>query len=297
MAGFITFAYGVLVYFLFLGTFLYAVLFVGNIAGPKTIDSGQAGPLAQAVGVNVLLLGAFALQHSVMARRSFKRRWTRLVPKPAERSTYVLLASLILLLLYWQWRPIPQPVWTVTHPAGVVLLTAAFWLGWVTVLASTFMISHLELFGLRQVLARLRSNPLPEPVFKTPFLYRRIRHPIYFGFILAFWATPQMSYGHLLFALATTGYILIGILLEERDLVALFGEPYRRYQREVGMLLPTLRTRRAQTSKRHASMLLAACVGTSTLLSADTMPGEPQTRVQEKQAAEGARCICLNRSA
>jgi methanethiol S-methyltransferase len=230
--------YGVLAYLLFLGAFLYAIAFVGNLHSLKTIDSGEAGPLIPALMIDTLLLGLFAIQHSVMARPAFKRWWTKFVPQSVERTTYVLLASLALLLLYWQWRPIPEVIWSLTNPTAVVVLQVIFWTGWAIVLISTFLINHFELFGLRQVYARLRRQTLPAPSFKTPFFYKKVRHPIYLGFLLAFWATPSMTAGHFLFAIATTGYILIGIYLEERDLVALFGDQYRRYREQVSMLIP-----------------------------------------------------------
>jgi protein-S-isoprenylcysteine O-methyltransferase Ste14 len=230
--------YGSLVYLVFLATFLYAIAFVGNLPVPKTIDSSEPGSIAIALLVDVLLLAVFAIQHSVMARPAFKRWWTRFVPKSVERTTYVLLSSLALLLLYWQWRPIPEAVWSVTNPTGALVLRTVAWAGWGVALLSTFLINHFELFGLRQVFARLRDQALPSPVFKTPLFYKNVRHPLYLGFLLGFWATPTMTVGHLLFAAATTGYILIGIYLEERDMIAVFGDQYRRYREQVAMLIP-----------------------------------------------------------
>jgi protein-S-isoprenylcysteine O-methyltransferase Ste14 len=239
MARILGMIYGIMAYLVFLGTFLYAIGFVENRLVPKSIDGPEGGPLsAAALLVDAALLGVFAVQHSVMARPAFKRWWTRMVPSAIERSTFVLFASGALLLLYWQWQPVTTPVWTVNQPAFEHALDGVSWLGWALVLASTFLISHFELFGVVQVFARLRGRSLPEAKFRTPGLYRYVRHPIYLGFILAFWSTSTMTAGHLLFASATTGYILIGIWFEERDLVAQFGERYRRYREQVGMLLP-----------------------------------------------------------
>lgn len=241
----LTALYGFVVYIFFLATFGYAIGFVGNLPLlPTTIDRGANAPLVQSLIVDLALLGLFAVQHSVMARRGFKRWWTRVVPEPMERSTYVFAASAALALLLWQWRPITEPVlWSVNNPIGRFILQSVFWLGWVVLLISTFLINHFELFGLRQVWANLRGATLPTPVFHTPLFYRHVRHPIYLGFILAFWATPQMTAGHFLFAAACTAYIFIGTWFEERDLIALFGQRYVAYCQQVGMLLPKVSLR------------------------------------------------------
>ena len=232
--------YALVVYLFFLGTFVYAIGFVGNLpALPKTIDSGAAGPLVEAVVVDLALLSVFAVQHSVMARRGFKRWWTRVVPESVERATFVLAASAALALLLWQWRPIAEPVlWSVQDPIGRGVLQAVFWAGWAILLIATYLINHFELFGLRQPWARLLGREIPAPVFRTPLFYRHVRHPIYTGFVLAFWAAPQMTAGHALFAAASTGYILVGIWFEERDLIAQFGQRYVAYKQQVGMLIP-----------------------------------------------------------
>jgi protein-S-isoprenylcysteine O-methyltransferase Ste14 len=248
----LTLGYGAASYLLFLATFLYAIGFVGNIVVPRTVDAGITGPAWMAVVVNVVLLTVFALQHSVMARPAFKRVWTRFVPQPIERSTYVLLASLALILVFWQWRTLPAIVWDVQAPAGRLVLWALFWLGWATALSSTFMINHFDLFGLRQVYLAWRSEPQSAIGFRLVGLYRVIRHPIMAGFIVAFWATPTMTAGHLLFAAVSTGYILVAIQLEERDLVAALGDRYLSYRQHVRMLVPWPHHHHATPTVRHA---------------------------------------------
>jgi protein-S-isoprenylcysteine O-methyltransferase Ste14 len=238
MGGIIAALYGALVYLLFFGTFLYAIGFIANLWVPKGIDSGTVVATGTAIVINVALLGVFAVQHSLMARPAFKRWWTKLVPESVERSTYVLFASLALILLYWFWRPLPTAVWSVGAEWARMLLWVIFWAGWGVLLVSTFLINHFELFGLRQVMARMSGRAIPPAVFRTPAFYRYVRHPIYLGFVLAFWAAPDMSLGRLLFAIGGTGYILAGIQLEERDLIGLFGQTYRDYRRRVPMLLP-----------------------------------------------------------
>jgi protein-S-isoprenylcysteine O-methyltransferase Ste14 len=238
MGHLIGLVYGVAAYLFSFLMIVYAIGFTGNLLVPKAIDTGVAGPVFEGVIIDLLLLGAFAVQHSVMARHEFKIWWTRFVPRTVERSTFVLAASLALALLYWQWRPFPELVWSVQAHAARIAIEIVFWGGWATLFVSTFLINHFELFGVEQVVQAVRGKTHASPSFKTPGLYQLVRHPIYLGLLLAFWAAPDMSYGHLLFALATTGYILIGIWLEERDLVALFGERYTQYRSEVSMLLP-----------------------------------------------------------
>jgi protein-S-isoprenylcysteine O-methyltransferase Ste14 len=235
-----TLAYGVLSYVIFFLTFLYAIGFIGNVVVPKSLDSAASDPWPTALALDLLLLSLFALQHSIMARQGFKRRLTRIIPAAAERSTYVLASSLALILLFWQWRPLGGTVWDVQHEVGRALLIAGFAFGWILVLVSTFVINHFDLFGLQQSWKAFRGQPQTTPRFATPLLYRIVRHPLYVGWFLAFWCTPTMTLTHLLFAVMTTGYILVAIQLEGRDLMRAHPE-YAEYRRRTPMLVPGLR--------------------------------------------------------
>lgn len=252
MRRLVALAYGVVAYCVFFATFLYAIGFVGNLLVPKSVDRGGAAPLTEALIIDCILLTLFAVQHSGMARIGFKQWWTRYVPQPVERSTYVLLASLLLILLFWQWRPLTATVWSVENGVGRLVLQALFALGWLTVLVSTFIINHFDLFGLRQVYLYFRGESYGPVRFQMRSLYKYVRHPIMLGFLIAFWATPTMTAGHLVFSIATTGYILVGILLEERDLVRYHGDIYRKYREQVRMLLPGRST--AADDKTDASV-------------------------------------------
>jgi protein-S-isoprenylcysteine O-methyltransferase Ste14 len=232
------FAYGFVSYVIFLATFLYAIAFVGGFIVPRRLDGALQTSLTTALALDGLLLTVFAVQHSVMARPWFKERWTRVVPWAIERSTYVLCASLALLLLFWQWRPIGLPIWSVENPTARIVLWTLFASGWATVLIVTFLINHFDLFGLRQVWLPLMGRPYVKVSFRTPLPYRFVRHPLYFGFLLAFWMTPTMTLAHLVFAVATTAYIVLAIQFEEKDLVSEHGVAYEEYRRRVPMLLP-----------------------------------------------------------
>jgi protein-S-isoprenylcysteine O-methyltransferase Ste14 len=237
------FIYGIVSYALGVASMLYLICFVGNIGVPKSIDSAPVGSIASAVLVDLILIGLFAFQHSLMARPAFKEHWTRIVPKPAERSTYVLFTAAVLVLMFWQWQPIPGVVWNVENALGKGLLQGLFWLGWVILFASTFMINHYDLFGLRQVYLRLKDEPYRPVPFVQVALYRFIRHPIMLGILIGYWATPYMSLGHLLLAAASTVYIFIGIFLEEHDTRAALGESYEQYRRETSMIVPLPRSK------------------------------------------------------
>jgi methanethiol S-methyltransferase len=248
MARILCLLFGVAAYLLFFATFLYLIAFVGNSPwAPRTVDQGGAsGPIGLALVVDLALIALFGLQHSVMARPGFKRSWTRIVPKPVERSAYVVAASLALILLFRLWRPIAGDLWRIENDIGSAILWGLFALGWLIVLLSTFLISHFELFGLAQVWGHARGRTeSPPPVFRTPLFYRYVRHPLYSGFFLAFWATPQMSWGHLLLAAGVSAYMLIAIRYEERDLVDTFGDDYRSYRDRAGMLTPRFGRKRA----------------------------------------------------
>jgi protein-S-isoprenylcysteine O-methyltransferase Ste14 len=239
MARAIYLLFGVVAYLIFFATFLYLVAFVGDCPMiPWAVDRGPAASLPAAIVIDLALIALFGVQHSVMARAPFKAAWTRIVPEPAERSVYVLLASLCLIVMFVLWRPIPTIAWNVTNPVGAFALWALFGVGWLIVLLSTFLLNHFELFGLRQVWSHASGHEIPAPVFREPLFYKRVRHPLYSGFVLAFWATPVMTVGHLLLAAGMTVYILIAIRHEERDLVGLFGTTYEDYRRRAGMLIP-----------------------------------------------------------
>lgn len=237
----IAFVYGIISYAIFLVTFLYSIGFVGNVFVSKSIDSGSQGAIVTSLLINIILLSIFAIQHSIMARPAFKKWWTNLIPETIERSTYVLLSSLALILLYAFWQPMTGIVWAIENKAAVIILSGIFWFGWLTVLGSTFLINHFDLFGLQQVYFNLKEREYPRSEFTTIGLYNFTRHPIMTGFIIAFWATPVMTVGHLLFAVVTTIYILISVrYLEEKDLIDSFGEDYENYRKRVPMLIPFL---------------------------------------------------------
>ncbi len=246
MAGTLAFVYGTLAYTLFLGIFLYLIGFLGNVFVPKSIDSPAQTASGVALLVNLLLVSVFGLQHTVMARVRFKEWWTRFIPQPIERSTYVMFTCLVLGLIFWQWRPMPGVIWEVESFAGRVSLWALFWTGWALVLLSTFLIDHFDLFGMRQVHLYARGRAYRHLDFQISGLYRYVRHPLLLGFLITFWVTPLMTVGHLVFAAAMTTYILVAVQFEERDLARFHGEPYEDYRRRVPMLLPVPRLGKAR---------------------------------------------------
>ncbi len=244
--------YGLVNYVVFLMTFLYLAGFTGNLLVPKSMDSSPVGSIWIALAVNTLLVALFAVQHSAMARPTFKKWWKKFVPQPIERSTYVLCTNLVLILLFWQWRPMGFVIWDVQHPAGLAAIYALCGAGWLTVLVTTFLINHFDLFGLRQVWLYFRGTPYTNLGFVTPGPYKRIRHPLYVGWMIAFWATPTMSIAHLLFAVGMTAYMLVAIQLEERNLLEFHGEQYATYRRCVPMLIP-VRAKKAPSSEQIAA--------------------------------------------
>ena len=252
MVGRITaFVYGIFCYFAFLASFLYAVGFLGNFGVPKGIDSGRSTGFAEALLIDAALLGLFAVQHSLMARQWFKKAWTRMVPASVERSTYVLFSSAALLLLFWKWEPIGGVIWSVENSVGRIALWASYAIGWLVVLIATFLINHFDLFGLKQVWCKLSGQEYKAPGFRTPGMYRYVRHPLYVGWLMVFWSTPEMTAAHLVFALATTAYILLAIQMEERDLMRFHAE-YAEYRRRVPMLVPGTANRAATEIRRTA---------------------------------------------
>jgi protein-S-isoprenylcysteine O-methyltransferase Ste14 len=248
-----TLLFAMIAYAVFFATFLYLIVFVGDLSfASRTVDVGPDSPVAVAVLVDLALIAVFGLQHSIMARPAFKRWWTRFVPESAERSVYVLAASVALTILFLGWRPIGSVVWLVspiTHPMLNDLVWLLFWIGWLTVLLSTFLINHFELFGLQQAWFHVRGRKAEPPQFRQPFLYKWVRHPLYLGFFLAFWAAPEMTAGHLLLAAGLSAYMLIAIRHEERDLVSLFGKDYEDYRGKVGMLTPRFRRRSTEPGR------------------------------------------------
>lgn len=245
-------AYGLFCYAIFFGTFCYAAGFIGNFLVPKSMDSPASDPFWVALAIDTVLLGIFALQHSIMARPAFKRVWTRIIPDAAERSTYTLLSSLALILLFWQWRPLGGTIWSIENPVGVALMHSGFAFGLLLVLVTTFLINHFDLFGLRQSWKFFRGVPYEGLRFVTPGPYKLVRHPLYVGWLFSFWCTPSMTGAHLLFALMTTAYILVAVRLEERDLMSYHGRDYAEYRRRTPMLIPRLGPETSTPTKANA---------------------------------------------